>query len=171
MLGTITTLVEPFTHAQVKRFCIKMESAQQKRRHKAKAQVSVLLAPAGDSKHHTWWQTAEMTQAADIRCLADRHILPPCYLGVEDPKNLAVIGEFHDFLDQYVWSTCPTCWRAWYEPYGEHSFSQSVGTSRPWFRPGKSNILGKWCFQGSEMVVADTSLLSLNRALLPSIAV
>ena len=147
---------------RVKRFCNKMEKAQQKRRHKAKPQVSVLLAPAGDSKHHTWWQTAEKTQAADIRCLADRHILPPCYLGVEDPKNLAVIGEFHDFLDQYVWSTCPTCWRAWYEPCGEHSFSQSVGTGRPWFRPGKSNILGKWCFQGSEGTVADTNLLALN---------
>ena len=94
--------------------------------------------------------------------LNDAQLYPPSYTAIHDPANLKAIQEFHLFLDSPVWMTCVRCFKAWYSVQKDFVFSQSSCRDDAWFSVTDSEILRRWCFDGSTSEVDAEALVRAN---------
>ena len=94
--------------------------------------------------------------------LNDAQLYPPSYTAIHDPVNLKAIQEFHLFLNTPVWMTCVRCFKAWFSIQKDFVFSQGSCTDHAWFSITDSEILRRWCFDGSTSEVDAEALVRVN---------
>ena len=74
--------------------------------------------------------------------------LPPAFAALNDARSLHLMKEICEYFGKVTWATCLSCWRAWYAPPADVSFSSAImcankvgGRWPPRFAPGSSSIL------------------------------
>jgi len=94
--------------------------------------------------------------------LTDAELYPPSYTATHDPVNLKAIQEFHLFLNTPIWMTCVRCFKAWFSIQKDFVFRQGSCKHDAWFSVTDSEILRRWCFDGSTSVVNAKAVVRMN---------
>ena len=136
---------------------VKAKDRLRKRRKATREACKKRAALAGTRRAHanrkqeavcpggTWRAAANVIAEAEGRLPGGPEVLPPSYVGLNNPDSLRHIFQMYEFLNEPEWCTCVCCWRAWYHANLKSDQFEKIltktGYEREWFQPHRSKIL------------------------------